>query len=351
MKTKKLLLSIFVVLFSFSLSAQTDITPAKYKFAEQAVGTYLFQAVNAGANPAASWAVPVDNFNNGYFVVAGGPPVFTALNAAQPAAIQQGINIVDLGGNVGKVFCMRGKTSTYPVGTAMGAGYAGAWYNLNFYMDKTTTPILETVRVRLVFSIAENAISATGSALSKFYTSNWQNNPSPALADVPTTFPSDFFQATDVDGDPMPNDDGEAYYDPTKWMVYEFDTSIPELTGNPNRLKMEITASAGNMTLFIKEMTFTKNPVGEPIVRQLLTLAPNVSTAVKAVKNEKLQISANGNSVQVYNVAAGTEINVFSVAGQLTKSIVSKSDNESFSLNNGFYIVKAGNATAKISVR
>jgi hypothetical protein len=351
MKTKNLLFSFIVAVCSLSVSAQTDITPSRYVFADQPAGQYKFEAVNAGANPPAGWAVPVDNFNNGYFMVAGGPPVFTAIDAAQPAAIQEGINIVDLGGNVGKVFCMRGTNSSYPAGKAMGSGYAGAWYNLNFYFDKNLTPVIETVRVRLVFSISENAISATGSALSKFYTSNWQNNTSPALADVPNIFPSDFFQATDEDGDPLPNDDGEAYYDPTKWMIYEFDTSIPEITGNPNRLKIEIASTAGNMTLFIKEMKFTKNPVGDPIIRQLLTLAPDVDTAVEAIKNEHLQINVTGNSVQIFNVNAGTEVNVYTVAGQLTKSFISTSNNESFNLGNGFYIVRAGNHTSKITVR
>lgn len=353
MKTKVLLLSVLVTVCGLSVSAQTDITPSNYKFAEQPVGQFKFKAVNAGANPAAGWAVPVDGFDNGFFMLAGGPPVFTAIDAVQPAAIQQGINIVDLGGNVGKVFCMRGKTSRFPVGTAMGAGYAGAWFNMNFYFDKTTTPVNEPVRVRLVFSVAENIISPTSSALDKFYGSNWQNNTSPALAIVPSKFPSDFFQATDVDGDPIANDNGEAYYDPTKWMVYEFDTTVPEIAGNPNRLKMEITASAGNMTLFIKEMKFTKNPVGEPIVRQLLTLAPDagIINAVKATKYEQLQINVSGNRVNLFNVEANTQVNVYTAGGQLSKSFVTTNNNESFNLNNGFYIVKAGNSTAKISVR
>ena len=247
---------------------------------------------------------------------------------------------------------MRGKTSTYPVGTAMGAGYAGAWFNMNFYFDKTTTPVNEPVRVRLVFSVAENVISPTASSLDKFYTSNWQNNVSPALANVPAKFPSDFFQATDVDGDPMANDNGEAYYDPTKWMVYEFDATVPEIAGNPNRLKMEITASAGNMTLFIKEMKFTKNPVGEPIVRQLLKLVP-APTGVNSIKAayEQLQVNVNGNQVNLLNVKANTQVNVYTAGGQLTKRFVTVNENESFNLNNGFYIVKAGNSTAKISLK
>ncbi len=80
MKTKTLLLSIVTTLFGIVVYAQTDITPSRYIFADQSVGQYVVDAVNAGANPPAGWAVPVDNFNNGYFVLAGGPPVFTSLS-------------------------------------------------------------------------------------------------------------------------------------------------------------------------------------------------------------------------------------------------------------------------------
>lgn len=351
MKTKKLLTAIVAISLSFAAIAQTDITPSRYVFSNQSVGKYSVNAVNAGANPPAGWTVPVNNFDNGFFMLAGGPAVFTSLDAVQPAAIQQGINIVDLGGEVGKVLVMRGKTSTYPVGTAMGAGYAGAWFNMNFYFDKLLTPIQETVRVRLVFSIYENEISATGSALGKFYTSNWQNNTSPALADVPSVFPSDFFQATDELGDPLPNDNGEAYYDPTKWMVYEFDTQIPEEAGNPNRLKIEFTATAGNMTIFFKEIKFTKNPVGDPVVRQLVRYTPG-TTSVKDVlaANRNLSVAVTGNKVQLLNVSAGSRVEVFSVNGQLLNSFITTSDNASFDMSKGFYILKAGAKTTKLNI-
>lgn len=351
MKSKILLL--FIVACSYAVVlAQTDITPARYVFSNQTVGKYTIDATNAGANPPAGWTTPVDNFNNGYVVLAGGPAVFTSLDAAQPAAIRDGLNIVDLGGQVGKVLVMRGKTSTYPVGTAMGAGYAGAWYNLNFYFDKNTTPVLETIRVRLVFSVYENVISATGSSLSKFYTSTWQNNTSPALADVPTTFPSDFFQATDAAGDPLANDNGEAYYDPSKWMVYEFDIQIPDAIGNPSRLKMEILGTAGNMTLFVREIKFTKNPVGTPVVRQLLKLTPG-TTALKSITEamNKLQIAVNGNTVQLLNAGTGNRVDIYNVTGQLYKSFNTNSDNASFSLQNGLYIIKSEGKTVKVNIK
>lgn len=352
MKTKKLLSAFMAISLSLAAIAQTDITPSRYVFADQPVGNYKVDAVNPGANPPAGWNLPVDNFNNGYFVLAGGPAVFTAMDAVQPAAVQEGLNIVNLGGEVGKVLVMRGKTSIYPVGTPMGEGYAGAWFNLNFYFDKAITPIREKVRVRLVFSVYENVISATGSSLGKFYTSNWQNNTSPALPDVPSVFPGDFFQATDEYGDPLPNDDGEPYYDPTKWMVYEFDTEIPEASGNPNRLKIEILGTAGNMTLFIKEIKFIKNPVGDPAVRQLLKLVPEI-TGIRTAKTSfnNLNVGIDNNTVQLFNVTAGTHVNVFTASGQLTKSFITDVDNQRFMLNSGFYIIKAENSSAKVSIR
>ena len=368
MKTKKLLFSAVISFLSLSAMGQEDITPSRYVFANQPVGQYAINATVAGANPAAGWTLPVDNFNNGYLAVAGGPAVFTSLTAVQPAAIQAGLNIVDLGGTVGKVLVMRGTNSTYNVGTPMGSGYAGAWFNLNFYFDKSKTPTVKdyldqgystadatlkaTVRVRLVFSVAENTISATGSLLSKFYTSNWQNNTSPALANIPTPFPSDAFQATDAAGDPIPNDNGEAYYDPTKWMIYEFDTTVPEVSGNPNRLKIEILGTAGAGTLLIKEIKFTKNVTGSPITKQIVKYTLG-STGLKGVNAtyEKLKIYTNGNEVNLLGVDAGTKVNIFNVTGQIIKSFTTKSENESFDLASGIYIVKANNKVTKVTIR
>ncbi|MDD4428822.1 MAG: T9SS type A sorting domain-containing protein [Paludibacter sp.] len=353
MKTKILLLSIVMVLFGAVVSAQVDITPSRYVFADQPVGQYVVDAVNAGANPPVGWAAPSENFNNGYFVLAGGPAVFTSLDAVQPAAIREGINIVDLGGDVGKVLVMRGKTSTYNVGTPMGSGYAGAWFNLNFYMDKNITPVAENIRVRLVFSIVENVIGQEKvSAFKQFYISNSQNNTSPTDYTTHSPFPSTYFQATDELGDPLVNDDGEAYYDPKKWMVYEFDASVPEVAGNPARLKIDITGTAGNMTLFIKEIKFTKNATGDPVTRQMLTLNPTVTSIKRPhAKNEKLNVGIDHHQVKLFSVDAGSKVTVYNATGQISKSFTTTTQDESFNLETGFYIIRVQNKTGKIIIK
>lgn len=368
MKTKSLLLLAILAGVQFSGHAEEDITPSRYLFSEQAVGRFTVNATNAGANPPAGWAVPVDNYDNGFLVLAGGPAVFTGLTAAQPAAIQEGLNIVDLGGSIGKVLVLRGKSSAYDAGTAMGAGYNGAWFNMNFYTDKTKTPTVKqyvdegmttaeatkkaTVRVRLVFSIAENAISSTGSFLGKFYTSNAQNNTSPTDFNTHSPFPSDAFQATDEFGDPLPNDEGEAHYDPTKWMLYEFDTTVPEPAGLPNRLKIELTATAGNGTLLIKELRFIKDPTGEPVTRKMVTYTPG-TTGLNFLQSlyGQLQVALEGNTVRLMNVNAGEQVAIYDTTGRLVKSFTTKVENDCFELTNGLYVVRSGQMSTKISVR
>lgn len=368
MKSKTLLLLAAFAGMQFTAVAEEDITPSRYLFSEQAVGRFTVNATNAGANPPAGWTVPVENFNNGFLVLAGGPAVFTGLEAAQPAAIQEGLNIVDLGGTIGKVLVLRGKSSAYSAGTAMGAGYNGAWFNMNFYADKTKTPTIKqfvdegmttaeatkkaTVRVRLVFSIAENTISNTGSFLGKFYTSNAQNNTSPSDFNTHSPFPSDAFQATDEYGDPLPNDEGEAYYDPTKWMLYEFDTTVPEPAGLPNRLKIELTATTGNGTLLIKELRFIKEPTGDPVTRKMETYTPG-TTGLNFLKSlsQELQLAVDGHAVQLLNVAAGSPVNVYDATGRAVKNFIAESDNDHFELATGLYIIRSGRMSAKISVR
>jgi hypothetical protein len=365
---KRALLFTAILAGSMALvNATNDITPTRYIFAEQPVGQYKIDATNAGANPPAGWTTPIDNYDNGYLVFAGGPAVFTGLDAPQPAAIQEGLNIVDMGGDVGKVLVLRGKSSAYNVGAPMGDGYAGAWFNMNFYADKATTPTIRQfidagysteeatnkakVRIRMVFSIAENDINITGSLLGKFYTSNSQNNTSPTDFNTHSPFPSDAFQTTDEYGDPIPNDDGEAYYDPTKWMLYEFDFTVPEVTGLPTRLKIEITPAVGNGTLLIKEIKFTKEPEGEPVTRQMLTLTPEITglNFVRSITSE-LHIGLQGNTIQLLNVTEGKQVTVYNSTGQQLLEFTTTSASESFELEKGFYIIRSGNKSTKVSI-
>ncbi len=367
MKKRNLLLSVFISCFAIGF-AQEDITPSRYVFANLPEGPYVIDATNAGANPPAAWAIVEEGFADGFVVLAGAPPHITGKDAPQVVGFQEGLTVVDLGGEVGKVLCVQGADSKYNVGTPMGTGYAGAWCNLNFYFDKNKTPTVAEfkaqgmsedeakeaakVRVRMVFSVAENEISSEESILGKFYTSNFQNNVSPALTEVPDKYPGDYFQATDEEGDPIPNEEGEAFYDSSKWMIHEMDITIPEASGNPTRLKVELLGGriAGG-TLLIKEIKFTKNPTGAPVDRRMVSYKPGENTSIEYVKEKgKLQVGVIGNRVTVYNLEGKNTLFVYNITGQQTASFVNEGNQFSFSVSPGIYILKAGEKAAKIVV-
>lgn len=137
------------------------------------------------------------------------------------------------------------------------------------------------------------------------------------------------FAEFDEDGEPVVDDDENYVYDPTKWMVYEWDTYASE-DAIPMRLKMEMNnGNMANATIFIKEITFTQlADASTPIVgkreKTFVTykVAPQVSS-IAAVKAE--------GAAEYYNLS-GMKVN----AGNLTQ---------------GVYIVKNGAATSKVVVK
>ena len=78
-----------------NVSAQTDITPSRYKFSNQEVGLYQIDYVNAGANPANALPAVVENFNNGFVMLAGAPPIYTGIDSDGAKTVQSGLNIFD----------------------------------------------------------------------------------------------------------------------------------------------------------------------------------------------------------------------------------------------------------------
>lgn len=369
MKNKNLLGLFIAICFAFTTFAQEDITPSRYDFAKQPVGQYKLDTTYNAANPAANWTPPIEKFKDGYVVLAGAPAHITGLDAPQVVGFQQGLSIVDLGGEIGKVLCLQGKDSKYEFSTyKVGDGYVGAWCNLNFYLDKEKTPTVAEfkkkglsdeeaaeaakVRVRMVFSVAENEISITESILSKFYTSNNQNNVSPALATVPSSYPSDFFQVTDEFGDPEPNEDGEAYYDPTKWLIQEMDITVPEVSGHPARLKIELLGGRiHNGTLLIKEIKFTKNPTGDPKTKELVIYKGSGANVPTITSENGIKLSIEGKAVTIYDLKHATTIQVYNTLGQTVKSVNTDSNSFTFNLSQGIYILKVNGKSAKVLIK
>ena len=341
---KKHLLSVAALLFAGSLFAQEDVdlTPAYYKFANHPVGQYKIMGFYHKANPDdAPSKIYEDHYNDGALFVAGGQFAGNP-NVTYAQDLQAGVSIVDLGGEVGKVMCVNGVNSNY--NTVYGMDYAKCtgslnWFNFNWFMDAEHTPVDGTaeapnIRVRIVLNVFANTLDESANIVNSAYMMSGQNNPLPAgtYTAEGVAITSGSFAEYDEDGEPVVDDNENYVYDPTKWMVYEWD-AYATADATPMRLKMEM--NQGNLataTVFIKEISFTQlaeNP--EPIIgtrkKSYVKYEVDPQSVAAAIETVK---SAEGNA-EYYNLS-GMKVN----ANNLTQ---------------GVYIVKNGAATSKVVVK
>lgn len=347
MKAKSLLLSAVALLTASGAYAQNDITPDRFKFANQPEGEYKIDYFVKTANPANGWQIPIDRSDDGFLMVAGAPAGIPATEEIPSTNMGQSIQklttIVDLGGEVGKVLCMKGKSSKYEKGAENIPDADIRWFNYNFYTPFTFTPISTSeddqnpIRVRLVFSIVHNTQTSTDEMF-KMYASTLANSPTP----VNGLFSAADFQLLDEEGDPVVDDEWNAQYDPTKWMVYEFDFVVGTEAGNPARLKMEIAnAIWAEGAILIKELKFMTEPVGDPIQREYVTYKPGDASVADLLKDDAFTVSGD----QVTFSAAGE---VYGLNGM---KVATAKAGETVQLNAGFYIVRANGESSKLIIK
>ena len=120
MKTKTLLFSAAALLAVSNVNAQTDITPERFVFSNQELGEYRIDYFYSGANPVVGWQMAIDQSDNGFFVLAGAAAKLGQSEEVPTSNMGQSIQklttIVDLGGEIGKVLCMKGQSSNYENG-------------------------------------------------------------------------------------------------------------------------------------------------------------------------------------------------------------------------------------------
>ena len=350
---KQILLSLAMIMTAGGAFAQdVDVTPSKYKYADKEVGQEAIDGFITGANIAAPCDKLIEEkYNNGMFIVAGGQ----FGNTAQPYAkdLQAGTSIVDLGGEVGKVLCINGANSKfnekYNVKFPQCTGTLN-WFNINWFMDPKNTPTISgkevsdatrNIRVRVVLNVYSNKPGEADNIINAAYMVSNQGNVMPAESNKATAvaITTGEFIERYVDDDSPVLDDNENYiYDPTKWMVYEWDTYCPtpvdEQTGVPLRLKMEM--NQGNLagcTVFIKELSFIKladsseRIAGNKRNKTIKTLKPGVATGISSIN-----ASASNGVKEIYTLN-GTRVNAGTQLGQ------------------GLYIVKEGGKTTKMVIK
>ncbi|WP_430809637.1 MULTISPECIES: T9SS type A sorting domain-containing protein [unclassified Carboxylicivirga] len=356
---------IFSLLLSVSAWAQTDITPARYKFNNLPVGPFSLDKANPGANPPNGDPDVMSNWNDGFITACNGN--LNSLTTGQGGILNSYFQILDMGGDVGKVLCMKGSGSTFPHGVAGDDGFWLGWWNLAFYTDKDLTPSIvdltssglsveeaekqATVRMRVVFHIHQNELTTTNKLFDVLgYTYSGNHKTVDGVLTATQEFKSGDCASQIVDPVTfLP----ELTYDDTKWIACEYDFVAKEVDGAPLRFTFRFGGNAKNTTLLIKELTFTANPSGEPIENQELTLVSDpVATAINDLPSaDELKCYGSNGELVITNADANEQVEVYALSGQLISSRRAGQAQVRIPLTKGLYIVRVGTRTAKVAVK
>lgn len=364
---KKLLLIATMAATAAAASAQTDVTPKNYHF-NSAEALPVFSNFFHGANiEAGGWTTQnmADEWNNGLIVISGNAINEGGANHASGKAVAEAIQLVDLGGTVGKVFCFAGYGSNVNEGLKeiTGVDYgikectAGhPWFNLNFYLDPKNTPKKSSgiMHVKITYNVYSPEFTRAVS-LGSVYAVTDQNGVRPEQADGNGSTPFD--HQKNFTEDPMTED---MAYDPTKWIEYEWDVDCPEddadsdLCFAPLRLKANFGGNWGGtgQCIFIKDITVTHLPdvaearqgAGERSYTEVsYEMGTPATTGVANVANaaNDLKVSVNGNTVSLSEAA-----DIYTIAGVKVATAC-----ESTVLANGFYVAVAGRNAVKFAVK
>lgn len=361
-------LLIAALLFAGIVYAQVDITPSRYVFSALEVGSYALDKGYNGANPPANDPDVVDNWNNG-FIGVGNPNIAVGPDFAdgQGKILNSYYQILDMGGEVGKVLCAKGSESTFPYGVAGDEGFWLGWWNQFIFTDPAMTPNVKqfldagdteevatakaTVRFKVVFHIHQNEISTTNKLFDILgYTYSGDHKKVNEVLTATQEFKSGDF--TDLEFNEETEQE-EITYNPNKWIACEYDFVAKEEAGAPLRFTMRMGGNYKSTTLLIKSIEMTVNPTGEAVEREELTLTSNPETSAIREVTEKgaLDYFISDRNLTLKQVKIGANVAIYSISGQMLHSAVANSTEVTIPLAEGFYVVKAGAKTAKVIVK
>lgn len=347
-----------------TLSAQTDITPNRYKFNNLPVGPYTIDKIYTGANATPNDPEVISKWNAG-FVGLGQPNLNNVVSDGHTNAdlIKSAMSVIDMGGQVGKVLAIKGNKSTFEFGPAGLPGFNLGWWNIFFFTDPATTPYVKSyidqgfseadakkmakVRMRITFHMHENTIDNTNPILN---TGVYTFTGTPLNVGGQQYKPP--FKSADCSHIVFDEETEEEVvtYDPTKWVIHEVDFIANEVNAKPLRFTLFYGSKLNISTVLIKSIEMIANPTGDPVEKKFITLESQPTSAIQ-IADEKLKYAVNGNQVTLLNAEIGSQVYVYSVSGQLVKATSVVSDQCSFTLSNkGIYIVKAGNKTIKLAI-
>lgn len=294
-----------------AIFAQTNITPAKFKFSEMPAGSKnIFDESLSGANPPANY-VPA-NKKNGYAIIGGAPAYF-------PGGGQAIINNMSVvtDPQLGNVLMFKGKNSKETLGVNNPQTVGGFW-SMNFY-GSNETPAATNIRVSVIMKcIAETSFGANDAI--KLSITSFSNNG-------------------------LVSEKEAIYLMDEGWWIFETDFMVPETTGCPPRFKFAIDGGkADNIAFYMTDIKLTANPVGTPIIDQY---NPPVST--EKTNSELIRIYANDGRVFIQG-QEDAPVNIYTVAGNKIHSAIKTGNNYDVALAKGLYIVEVGKKVVKVVI-
>ena len=325
--------------------AQTDLTPDRFKFANQSTGQFTINYFYKTANPVNGFPEALAGADDGF--LASGNGQFT--NTAEYPEIALGnylkkyVTIEDLGGEVGKVLCIKGSESMAEYGAEPDATMFGdanmPWFNLRFYAKKSGVSVGDVIRTRIVYSVANDYTMDPEGYASDLFNVNMYSLMG-ANVGGGTAF-SGFFAGDDF------MDMGSGAYDETKWKAYECEMTVGAEDGIPLSFQIGMSTNLVGKTkkfcVLIKEITFTLNPTEELVESEDLTLEPGESVSIEEIMGGEAAFTVAGDQVS-FNEAG----NVYSISGVQVADAVA---GETITLDRGIYVVKAGNKAEKLIVK
>jgi hypothetical protein len=284
--------------------------------------------------------------------------------------VVSGLSLVDLGGEVGQVLCINGYESKFndyvkanynvdlnapKMDSSIVRGAVNGWWQFNWLAKPADTPRSNSksnsvptdsyVHVKMVFNVFANEFD-TNTCPTSVYIKDNQNNVHPASddsADKIAVSGDEFIKYYDDDeDDPMLDDDDNFIWDPTKWMVYEFDTWCPANDGSTSYAPIYVKCGFGNgkssigqRTVLVKSVEFTKMD-GKPTI---------LNTRSRKIETLKVFEYSNNDNAAVSDLAvedSNAPVEVYNLSGVRVNS-----DN----LPAGLYIRRQGNKATKVVVK
>lgn len=324
-----------------------DVTPPKYVFANQEVGSYVFDGVPTASYTTNAPALFKDakSDKGGYSYLMGWGLFYATdgVDQGNTAYMRAMSNIIDLGGEVGKVLCFKGHECTddvFPYGKKPDASLLVAdieWPAIAFYLgskidgadyeNKTYKARLSvTWRICLPAEDYADDVSAFTMRMN-----DYSINTKP-FAKIGDELNALTYETEEAD----------------TWCKQEADF---EFNGDaeqvPLLIKFSFQKFLTSSALLIKEIKVTINPTGDPIEVEHMVLKMN-PTSIKEEHISSYNYSIAGNNLCI-NDLAGEKVTVFNTLGAIITSFTATQPTENILLpDSGVYIVQVGNERFKI---